>query len=144
MVTDPVDPPPISIPPPPPVRAAALIAAVQAVGVLVVAVVVIIARQDADLKWALATASYFVVLALLIAAVSRGLLLGRRWARTPAVVVELIFALVGFYLAVPSGQLLPGLGIIAIGVVPLILLITRPANEWIKRFPPLFGPAPDQ
>jgi len=106
--------------------------------------VVILARQDADLKWALATASYFVVIALLIGAVSRGLLLGRRWARTPAIVIELIVGLVGFYLAVPSGQLLPGLALTAAGVVPLALLLSRSANDWIREFPPLFGPAPDR
>jgi hypothetical protein len=119
-------------------------ALVQALGVVVVAAVVIVGRRDADLKWALATASYFVVLALLIGAVGRGLLQGRRWARTPAIVVELIFALVGFYLAVPSGQVLPGIGLIAVGVAALALLLSRAANAWIRRFPSLFGPAPDQ
>jgi peptidoglycan/LPS O-acetylase OafA/YrhL len=139
-----VDPPPLSIPPPPAVRAAAWVAVLQAVLVVVVAVVVVLAREDADLTWALATASYFVVLALLIAAVGRGLLQGRRWARTPAIVIELIFALVGFYLAVPSGQLLPGLVLIGIGVAALALLLSRAANDWIRRFPSLFGPAPDR
>jgi peptidoglycan/LPS O-acetylase OafA/YrhL len=143
-VSAPVDPPPVSIPPPPPVRLAAWVALGQAVLVVVVAVVVILAREDADLKWALATASYFIVLALLMAAVGRGLLLGRRWARTPAIVIELIFALVGFYLAVPSAQLLPGLALIVIGVGTLALLLSRASNEWIRRFPSLFGPAPDQ
>lgn len=143
-MTDPVDPPPLSITPPPPVRIAAWIALGQAVLVVVVAVVVIVARQDADLKWALATASYFVVLAALMAAVGRGLLQGRRWARTPAIVIELIFALVGFYLAVPSEQVLPGIALIAVGVVALALLLSRASNDWIRRFPSLFGPAPDR
>jgi len=143
-VSAPVDPPPVSIPPPPPVRLAAWVAVGQAVLVVVVAVVVILAREDADLKWALATASYFIVLALLMAAVGRGLLLGRRWARTPAIVIELIFALVGFYLAVPSAQVLPGLALIVIGVATLALLLSKASNEWIRRFPSLFGPAPDQ
>jgi peptidoglycan/LPS O-acetylase OafA/YrhL len=143
-VSEYVDPPPISIPPPPPVRWAAIVAALQAVGVLVVATLVIAARRDADLKWSLATAAYFVVLALLMGAVSRGLLRGRRWARTPAIVLELIFGLVGFYLAVPSAQLLPGLAVLAIGVGALVLLLSKAANDWIRSFPPLFGPAPDQ
>ena len=140
----PVDPPPISIPPPAAVRAAAIVTAAQALGVLVVAATVIMARRDADLKWALATASYFVVIALSMAAVGRGLLRGRRWARTPAVVLELIIALVGFYLAVPSKQLVPGLCVIMVAAVPLALLVSRAANDWIRSFPPLFGPAPDQ
>ncbi len=111
---------------------------------LVVALVIILARHDADLKWALATASYFVVLALLMGAVSRGLLRGRRWARTPAIVIELIVGLVGFYLAVPSQQVLAGLVVIAAGVGPVALLLSKQANDWISSFPPLFGPAPDQ
>ncbi len=139
-----VDPPPVSIPPPPQVRLAAWVAVAQAVVVVVIAAVVILARQDADLKWALATASYFVVLALLIGAVGRGLLLGRRWARTPAIVVQIIFALVGFYLAVPSAQVLPGLGLIVVGVGTLALLLSKASNEWIRRFPSVFGPAPDR
>ncbi len=143
-VTDPADPGPISIAPPPVLRIAAWIGAAQAVGVLVVAVVVITGRRDADLKWALATAAYFVVLALLMAAVSRGLLKGRRWARTPAIVLELIFALVGYYLAFPSGQLLPGLGVLLVGAGTLALLISKPSNDWISGFPSLFGPGPDR
>ncbi|MEO5832520.1 MAG: hypothetical protein ABJA16_13305 [Nakamurella sp.] len=143
-MTAPVDPPPISIPPPPPIRLAGWVALVQAVLVIGVAVVVILARHDADLKWALATASYFAVLAVLIAAVGRALLRGRRWARTPAIVVELIFALVGFYLAVPSEQVLPGIALIAIGAAALGMLLSKSANEWIRRFPSLFGPAPDR
>ena len=125
-------------------RVAAWILLAQVALVVVVAVVTITARQDTDLTWALTTASYFVVVALLIAAVARGLLLGRRWARTPAIVIELIFALTGFYLAVPSAQVLPGLALIAVGVAALALLLSRASNDWIRRFPSLFGPAPDR
>ena len=143
-VSTPVDPPPVSIPPPTSVRAAAWVAVAQSVIVVVVAVGVIVARQDADLKWALATAAYFVVLAVLIGAVGRGLLQGRRWARTPAIVVQIIFALTGFYLAVPSARVLPGIALIAIGAGTLALLLGKASNDWIRRFPSLFGPAPDR
>ncbi len=139
-----LEPPRISIPPPIQIRAAAAIAAVQTVGVLVLATVVILARRDADLKWSVVTAAYFLVIALLLAAVSRGLLRGHRWARTPAIVAELIFALVGFYLALPSAQPVSGTVLIVIGGTAVGLLLSRPANDWISRFPPLFEPAPDR
>jgi hypothetical protein len=129
----------VSIAPPGPVRVAAVSLLVQVVGVLVVAVLIITARHDADLTWALATASYFVVIGGLMAGVGVGLLRGRRWSRNPAIVTELIIALVGFYLAAPSAQLLPGLIVTAWGAVSLGLLASPSANEWIKRFPPPFG-----
>ncbi|AZI57502.1 hypothetical protein EH165_04315 [Nakamurella antarctica] len=140
----PVDPPPLSILPPPTVRIVALVAAFEAFAVLVVAGVVIAARKDADLKWALATAAYFVALTVLIAAVSKGLFQGRRWARTPALVINLIVLLVGFYLAFPSGQLAPGLAMMVLGGASVGLLVSKSSSEWIKSFPPLFGPMADQ
>ncbi len=143
-VTAPVDPPPVTVAPPPQVRAAGWVVLGQAALVMAVATVVILARKDADLRWAAATAAYFVVLAVLIGAVGRGLLQGRRWARTPAIVSELIFALVGFYLAVPSGRPLPGAAMILIGVTAAGLLLSRAANDWVRKFPSLFGPAPDR
>ncbi len=123
---------------------AALLAAFEAVGVLVVAGTVIAAREDADLKWALATAAYFLVLAALIAAVSRGLFQGRRWARTPAIVINLIVLLVGFYLAFPSGQLTPGIAMMLLGGGTVGLLVSRPTSAWVRSFPSLFGAESDQ
>ena len=131
---------PIRIPPPTVVRIAAYALAGECAGVLLIAVLVVAGQQDADLKWALATASYFLVLAALMAAVCVGLLRGRRWARTPGIVIGLIVALCGFYLAVPSEQLLPGLAVTAVGVATVGLLVSRPANDWISSFPSLFGP----
>lgn len=136
--------PPLSIEPPPTVRLAALLAGFEAVGVLVVAAIVITARQDADLKWALATAAYFLVLAVLIGVVSRGLFQGRRWARTPAIVINLIVLLVGFYLAVPSAQVLPGIALIALGAATVGLLLSKSSTDWIRSFPSLFGAEPDR
>lgn len=111
---------------------------------LVVAAIVITARQDADLKWALATAAYFLVLAVLIGVVSRGLFQGRRWARTPAIVINLIVLLVGFYLAVPSAQVLPGIALIALGAATVGLLLSKSSTDWIRSFPSLFGAEPDR
>jgi peptidoglycan/LPS O-acetylase OafA/YrhL len=144
VVSEDVEPARVSIPPPVQIRVAAVIAALQTIGILVLASAVIVARHDADLKWSVVTAAYFLVVALLLAAVSRGLLRGHRWARTPAIVAELIVALVGFYLAVPSARPLPGGALVVVGATALALLLSRPANAWISRFPPLFGPAPDR
>jgi peptidoglycan/LPS O-acetylase OafA/YrhL len=130
---------PTVIAPPPQVRLAAISLLAQAVAVLVLAVLIITGRRDADLTWALATASYFLILAALMGVVAAGLLRGRRWSRNPAIVISLLVALIGFYLAVPSEQLAPGLAIMAVGAGTLLLLLGPASNEWIKSFPSPFG-----
>ncbi|MTD12997.1 hypothetical protein GIS00_03430 [Nakamurella sp. YIM 132087] len=144
MPQQPVDPPPVSIPPPTPVRIAGVSVLVQAAAVVVLAVIMVISGlgNDADVGQLLAQGAYFVVLALAMAVCAAGLLRGRRWGRTPVIVLQIIVGAIGFYLAVPSGQLLPGLGLIVLAVATGGLLLTKQANDWISRFPSLFGPEP--
>ncbi len=99
--------------------------------------------NEANTGQLLAQVAYYLVLAMALAAVAAGLLRGRRWARTPAIVVQLITLGVGFYLAVPSGH--PGWGVPVAAVVPGRGV---PAGRQggrangSSRFPPLFGPDP--
>ncbi|WP_007024215.1 hypothetical protein [Saccharomonospora iraqiensis] len=78
-----------------------------------------------------AEAAYFGVLAAGVLACAVGLLLGRTWARSPAVVVSLILTGVGWYATGPSDQ--PGFGIpvMAAGVAVLVLLFRRASRAWV-------------
>lgn len=75
-------------------------------------------------------AGYFVIMGGALVAVGIGLFAGRRWARTPAIVAQLLLLPVVYTLIGPSRQL--ALGIIA-GVFvagTFLLLISEAARTW--------------
>ncbi|MPZ79106.1 MAG: hypothetical protein GEV28_01350 [Actinophytocola sp.] len=75
-------------------------------------------------------AGYFTVLGGGVVAVGVALVLGKHWARSPSVVVELLLLGVAWYAAGPSGR--PGIGV-PVGVlcvVVLYLLFTARSREW--------------
>jgi hypothetical protein len=79
-------------------------------------------------------AGYFVVIGAALVAVGLGLLAGRRWARTPAIVTQLLLLPVVYTLLGPSHQLL--LGIVA-GVyvaATFLLLISEASRTWSMGF----------
>jgi hypothetical protein len=78
-----------------------------------------------------AEAAYYLVLAAGTLGCAAGLLLGKTWARSPAVVVALLLVGVGWYSAGPSGQ--PGLGVPLglLGIAVLVLLFRRPSRAWV-------------
>jgi hypothetical protein len=126
------------------VQAAGALICLEALGVVVLAVVIVVSglRNAAATGQLLAEAAFFVVCAAAMVACGLSLIGGRRWGRSPTIVVQIVLAAVGYYLAVPSGQVGWGVGLILLAVVTGGLLVTRPANDWISRFPALFGPAP--
>jgi len=75
-------------------------------------------------------AGYFGVVGVALGAVGLGLLAGRRWARTPAIVTQLLLLPVVYTLIGPSRQLLAGIvaGVYVAGT--FLLLISEPAMEW--------------
>ncbi|GAA1302812.1 hypothetical protein GCM10009634_62260 [Saccharothrix xinjiangensis] len=78
----------------------------------------------------LGQAAYFVVLGGGVLAAAIGLLLGRHWGRTPAIVLQLLLLGVAWYAYGPSGQQLWGaLGGLYAGIT-LFLLFTNPARRW--------------
>ncbi len=137
---------PLRIPPPPPVVASAVLLCLEALGVIVLAAIVVVSGlgNSASTGQLLAQAAYYVVLAAAMAMCGVALLQGRRWGRTPTIVVQIILLAVGYWMAVPSGRPGWGIALIVVSLVTGGLLITRPANDWINRFPALFGPEPDQ
>jgi hypothetical protein len=73
---------------------------------------------------------YYAVLSAAILAVAGGLLLGRRWARTPAALLQLLLIAVAWYAIGPSQ--LAGLAIVTVivCVLTLILLFIAPSRAW--------------
>jgi hypothetical protein len=142
VVQQPVGNGPVIIPPPTPVRVSGLLSVLQGVGVLVLAVLILFSglRNSASIGQLLAQFAYYVVLAAAVAFCGSALLRGRRWGRTPVIVLQIVLGAVGYWLAVPSGHPVQGFGLIALAIVTGGLLLTPQANDWIKRFPSLFGP----
>jgi hypothetical protein len=146
LVSEAADPPPITIPPPGPVRLAGVLVGLEAVGLLVLAALNLISglRHHSAVGQLLAQIAYFVVLALFLAAIAAALLKGRRWGRTPAIVVQILTAAIGIWLAFPSSPPAWGIGLIVLAVVFGALLFGRAGTAWINEFPSLFGPEPDR
>jgi hypothetical protein len=128
------------------VKASGVLVAVEALGILALAVVTLVSGlgNSARVGQLIGQFLYFVVLAALVAAVGAGLLRGKRWARTPAIVAQLVMVAVGVWMVAPSGRIGWGIALIAFGLITGGLLVTPAANAWIKRFPPPFGPEPGQ
>ena len=116
----------------------------EAVGVLVLTVVIVLSglRNNARTGQLLGQAAFFVVCAAAMVLCGWSLVNGRRWGRSPTIVVQVVVAATGYYLAVPSGRPGWGLGLIVLAVGTGALLLTKPANDWISRFPHPFGPEP--
>jgi hypothetical protein len=75
-------------------------------------------------------AGYFVVVGAALVAVGAGLVAGRRGARTPAIVAQLLLLPVVYTLLGPSHQLLLGIvaGVFVAGT--FLLLISEPSRTW--------------
>ncbi|MET0967257.1 MAG: hypothetical protein ABWZ02_12715 [Nakamurella sp.] len=131
------DPPPITIPPPGPVRVAGVLVLLEAAGLLVLAGTTLVSglTEDIAVGRTLAQTGYYVALALALAACASGVLRGRRWGRTPCLVMQVVLVAIGVWLIVPSRQFGWGIALIAIGGVTGYLLVSKPANAWINRFP---------
>jgi hypothetical protein len=78
----------------------------------------------------LGEAGYFTVVCGGVLASGIGLVLGKRWARTPSIVVQLLLLGVAWYMYGPSGQQLIGSLIGLYVVVVIALLFTNPVRRW--------------
>jgi hypothetical protein len=78
----------------------------------------------------LAESGYFLVISGGVLAAAVGLLRGRRWARTPAVVVQLLLLGVSWYVFGGSGQHLIGVLLALLCVAVLVLVFTRRSRAW--------------
>ncbi len=75
-------------------------------------------------------AGYFLVIGAALLLVGVGLLTGRRWARTPAIVTQLLLLPVVYSLIGPSRQLVLGVATGVVVIVTFLLLISEASREW--------------
>jgi hypothetical protein len=118
--------------PPPQVRAAGVLVAVQALLALVFAGFLVVRASSAELpvSFVLGEAGYFAVIGAALLAVGLGLLAGRRWARTPAIVTQLLLLPVVYSLIGPSRQLVLGIVAGAVVITAFLLLISERSRMW--------------
>lgn len=75
-------------------------------------------------------AGYFAVVGAAVVAVGVALVLGKHWARSPAVVVELLLLGVAWYAGGPSGRPEIGVPVGLMCAVALYLLFNERSREW--------------
>lgn len=127
-----IDEPAAPAGPPVQVRVAGVIVAVQGLLGLAFAVLLAVRAGDADLPvgFVLGESALFALVGAALAAVGVGLVVGRRWARTPAIVAQLLLLPVVYSLIGPSRQLVLGLIAGAVVFVAFMLLISERSREW--------------
>lgn len=113
-------------------RLAGVLVAAQGALALVFAVVLALRAASADLPvdFVLGESAYFAVIGLALGAVGVGLVVGRRWARTPAIVTQLLLLPVVYSLIGPSRQLVLGIVTGVFVVVTFLLLISERSRGW--------------
>lgn len=96
------------------------------------AVLLLLRLGSADLPtdFVLGESVYFALMGLALAAVGVGLVAGRRWARTPAIVTQLLLLPVVYSLLGPSRQLVLGIVAGAVVLATFLLLISERSREW--------------
>lgn len=77
-----------------------------------------------------AETGFFLLLGGAVAVAGWGLIGGRRWARSPAIVTQLLLLPVVYSLLGPSQQLLLGGLALCYVVATFLLLISEPARAW--------------
>ena len=126
------DPVRVRATPPTPVRAAGVLVGVQALAALVFTAALVVRAGSARLGVVpvLGEAGFFLLVAAAVGFVAFGLVTGRRWARTPAIVTQLLLLPVVYSLIGPSRQLLIGLVVGALVFATFMLLINERSRAW--------------
>jgi hypothetical protein len=78
----------------------------------------------------LGEAGYFLLIGAALLLVGVGLVTGRRWARTPAIVTQLLLLPVVYSLIGPSRQLVLGIATGVVVVATFLLLISEASRWW--------------
>lgn len=131
--------------PPRQIRVAGALVGVQALLGIGFAVLLAVRALSPDVQVGavVGEAGYFVVIDGALLAVGVGLVAGRRWARTPAIVTQLLLLPVVYSLLGPSRQLVLGIVAGAFVVTTLLLLISERSREWSMGLDLPDAPRPD-
>ena len=116
--------------PPPQIRVAGVLVGLQGLGALVFAILVGIQESMLPLGSVLGEVGYFVVIGIALAFIGAALATGRRGARTPAIVIQLLLLPVVYSLIGPSRQLVLGVAAGIYVVATFLLLISERSRVW--------------
>ncbi|MDT7575901.1 MAG: hypothetical protein QOH17_2234, partial [Pseudonocardiales bacterium] len=117
-------------PPPPQVRLAGTLVGLEGLGAVLFAVVVGLQAHGQSFGSVLGEVGYFVVIGLAVVFVGGALLTGRRGARTPAIVTQLLLLPVVYSLIGPSQQLALGIAAGVYVAATFLLLISERSRTW--------------
>ena len=119
-------------------RLAGVLVGLQGVAGIAVAVAILIRAVAADAPSGalLGESGFFLLLGGAVLAAGAGLVRGRRWARTPAIVTELLLLPVVYSLLGPSRQLLLGVVAGAYVLTTFLLLISERSRMWSMDLDP--------
>lgn len=131
-----VNPVPTMLPAPGAVRACGALVAVEGLAALAFAVAVLVDAlgRSGTTGNLYGEAGFFAVLAIAVLAVAAGLVLGQRWSRTPAALVQVLLVAVAWY-AIGSQFTVLAIVTIVVAVVTLVLLFTARARAWAVTDP---------
>jgi hypothetical protein len=115
-----------------PVRAAGVLVGLETLAAAVFAVVLALRATATQLGTGavVGEAVFFLLVAVALGAVAAGLVTGRRWARTPAIVTQLLLLPVVYSLIGPSQQLVLGLVAGVVVAAAFMLLISERSRAW--------------
>jgi hypothetical protein len=117
-------------PPPLQVRLAGTLVGLEGLGAVLFAVVVGLQAQGQSFGSVLGEVGYFAVIGLAVVFVGGALLTGRRGARTPAIVTQLLLLPVVYSLIGPSQQLALGIAAGVYVAATFLLLISERSRTW--------------
>ncbi|HEX5408067.1 MAG TPA: hypothetical protein VFX16_37870 [Pseudonocardiaceae bacterium] len=114
------------------VRIAGVLVAVQGLTALAFAIAVFVRALSVSTGAGnlFGEVGYYTVLALGILAVAGGLLLGLRWARTPATLLQLLLIAVAWYAIGPSNFVALAIITVFVCIATLVLLFLAPSRAW--------------
>ncbi|GEL20761.1 hypothetical protein [Pseudonocardia asaccharolytica] len=118
--------------PPPQIKWAGLSVCAQGLVGIGFAVMLALRASSASmgLGSVLGEAAYFLLLGAALTAVGGSLIAGKRWARTPAIVAQLLLLPVVYSLLGPSKQLVWGIITGALVISTFLLLISERSRAW--------------
>jgi hypothetical protein len=114
------------------VRIAGVLVAVQGLTALAFAIAVLVRALHVSTGAGnlYGEVAYYAILAFAILAVAGGLLLGLRWARTPATLLQLLLIAVAWYAIGPSDLVALAIITVFVCALTLVLLFLAPSRAW--------------
>jgi hypothetical protein len=112
------------------VRVAGVLLGLQGLGGIVFAVVLLVQPGVLTVRDRLGEAGFFALMAAGVIGFGVALVLGKRGARSPAVVIELLLVGIAGYATVPSSRPEYGIPVAVVCLVVLYLLLNPRARAW--------------